>query len=65
MLRWLQSKRERELEAALRYAEAANEALERKITVLQDEKGALRQSRLHWEHLYHEALKNTPPEKPG
>ena len=47
MIRWLQSRRERELEAALRYAEAANEALERK------------------EHLYHEALKNTPLEKPG
>lgn len=63
--RWLQSKRERELDSALHYERARTLALEHKITILQDEKAALRQSRQHWEHMYHQATIGTPAEKPG
>ena len=54
MFRWLQSKHEQELEAALRYERARNDALEHKITVHIQEKNVLRTSLLHWRTLYHD-----------
>ena len=44
MLRWFQSRRERELEDALRYALAMNKALEHKNEELQQRVDALRAS---------------------
>ena len=54
MFRWLRTKREQELETALRFERAAREALERKITVHIQEKNVLRTSLLHWRTLYHD-----------
>lgn len=59
MIRWFQSRHERELQAALEYAEATIKRQEAKITVLQSEKDALRSTMLHWRATAHQLERGT------